>query len=82
MFNNKIFVIFSKMQFTYIVVTRFISIRKCAYSQTPIVINADGKEHEAKAAIHPAGKKCKRRRTKSEVEKQSESIYDTIKKKK
>lgn len=31
-------------------------------------------------AIHPAEKKRKRRRTKSEIEKKSENIYGTIKK--
>lgn len=61
---------------------RFISIRKCAYSQTSIVINADVKEQEAKAAMHSAEKKRKRRRTKNELEtkSESESMYDTMKK--
>lgn len=57
--NKIILVIFSKIQFTYIV-TGFISIRKCACSQTPIVINADEKEQEMKAAVHPAAKKAQK----------------------
>lgn len=52
-----IFVIFSKMQFTYIVIIRFINIRKCVCSQISIVINVHGKEHEAKMVIHSAGKR-------------------------
>lgn len=69
------FVIFSKMQLSYIAVMGFISIRKCACSQTPIVINADVKEQEAKAAIHPVEKKRKKRRTKNEVETKRERVY-------
>lgn len=55
-----IFVIFSKMQFTCIIITRFISIRKRVCSQISIVINAHGKEHEAKV-IHFAGKRGDRK---------------------
>ena len=68
-----IFIVFSKMQFTYIAIVEFISIRKCACSQTPIVINADGNEQEAKQAIHPVENQHERWWTKSEVEKKSES---------
>lgn len=56
-----IFVIFSKMQFTCIVITRFISIKECVCSQISIVINVHGKEYEAKVVIHSAGKRGDRK---------------------
>lgn len=52
--------IFSKIQFAYIVVMGFVSIKKYACSRTPIVIKADGKEQEVKTAIHSAGKKVQK----------------------
>lgn len=52
--------IFSKMQFTYTVAVKFISIRKCACSPTPIVISADGKEHKGEDGYTSCRKKAQK----------------------